>query len=59
MIKKLFLSAAALMAMAGLAEAHTGHGAMGFTSVGDVLSWLMVGTCDGPPRDLSNSALGL
>lgn len=30
MIKKLFLSAAALMAMAGLAEAHTGHGATGF-----------------------------
>ena len=30
MKQKLFLSAAALMAMAGLAEAHTGHGASGF-----------------------------
>ena len=30
MKQKLFLSAAALMAMAGLAEAHTGHGATGF-----------------------------
>jgi urease accessory protein len=31
MKQKLFLSAAALMAMTGLAEAHAGHGAAGFT----------------------------
>ena len=30
MTKKIFLSAIALMAMTGLAQAHTGHGAAGF-----------------------------